>query len=197
MKKLLLIFLTFLSFTTFVGCQKVQNKGTELIYESLSEKEEHLLNLTENKVLMYKLNNPPSDKEYEILLTYEVYENDKKVKKETITVIRNDSSNEESKNQTIGINLKSDKIRYILASEGSYRSGSYDIEEDLNKYSQSFLVNNVDLTIGTEICIFYANLGSSISESIPLRVPIDLNVTNDILKDYESNILTKLSFNEI
>lgn len=197
MRKLIFVFLAFLSFTTFVGCQKIQSKGTELIYESLSEKEEHLLNLTGNKVLMYKLNNIPSDKEYEILLTYEVYEKDKKVKEETITGISKGSASNKNESRTIGINFQDDKIRYILADEGAYSSGNYDIEEDLNKYSQAFLVNNVDLTIGTEICVFYANLGNSISESIPLGVPIDLNVTNDILKDYESNILIKLSFKEI
>ena len=54
MKKLASIFLVFLSFTTFVGCQIIQNNRTELTYESLSEKEEHLLNLTGNKVSMYK-----------------------------------------------------------------------------------------------------------------------------------------------
>jgi hypothetical protein len=196
MKKLVLIFLALLSFTSFVGCQIIQNKGTELIYESLSEKEEHLLNLTGNKVLMYKLNNIPSDKEYEILLTYEVYEKDTKVKEETITGISKGSASDKSESRTIGINFQDNKIRYLLADEGAYASGSHDIEEDLTKYSHAFLTNNVDLTIGTEIYIYYANLGNSIS-SIQLGAPIDLNVTKDILKDSESNVFIKLSFKEI
>ena len=197
MKKLVLVFLAFISFTTFIGCQKIQSSSTELVYEALSEKEEYLFNLTGNKVLTYKLNNIPGDKKYEILLTYEVYENDKKVKEEIIVGIMQDAPSGESRNQTIGINFQDDKIRYIVADQGAYSSGSYDVKEDLIKYSKAFLVNNVNLTIGTEIYIYYANYGNGIPTSIPLGVPIDLNVTSDILKDSESNILIKLSFKEI
>lgn len=196
MRKLILIFLAFLSFTSFVGCQKIQNKGTELIYQSLSEKEEHLLNLTGNKVLMYKINNLPSDIEYEILLTYEVYEKGNKIKEEVITGIRKSTPIEKSKNPAIGINFQSDKIRYLLSDNGAYSSGDYDIKEDLTKYSYTFLTNDVDFKLGTDVYIYYANLGNGIS-SIPLGVPIDLDLINNTLKDSESNILIKLSFKEI
>ena len=200
MKKLLLVFLALISFTTFMGCEKIQSNtiksATELVYESLSEKEEYLLNLTGNKVLMYKLNNIPGDKKYEILLTYEVYEKGEKVKEESIMGIMQDSPSGEMENKTIGINFQNGKMKTLVGSKSGYSSNSYDVEEDLSKYSQAFLVNDINLIIGTEVYIYYANSVNSISTSIPLGVPIDLNVTKDILKDSESNILIKLSFKE-
>ena len=60
MKKILVLFLTLICCTTLIGCQNTKN--TELVYESLSDKEEFLFNLTGNRILMYKLKNIPNDK---------------------------------------------------------------------------------------------------------------------------------------
>lgn len=85
MKKLILVLLPLLLFTNFIGCKTNEGKPTQLIYDSLSEKEEFLFNLTGNKILMYDLTNIPEHKEIQILLTYEVYEKDTEIKEEIIT----------------------------------------------------------------------------------------------------------------
>ncbi|CAH2212705.1 hypothetical protein [Tepidibacter aestuarii] len=197
MKKILVLFLTLMCCTTFIGCQNIKNIDTELVYESLSDKEEYLFNLTGNRILMYKLKNIPNDKKYEFSLIYEVYENGKKVKEDSITSIMHDDISIESDIKTLGINLKSNQIRYILADKSATMSGSYEVKEDLSKYSKAALTNNTKLTLGTEIYIYYANSESSISGNLPLGVPIDSEVTREILKDNQSTVLIRLSFKEI
>lgn len=197
MRKLVLIFLALVCFSSFVGCQKINSKNTELVYESFTEKEEYLLNLTGNKVLMYKLNNIPGDKKYEILLTYEVYEKGEKVKEDIIARIMQDEPRGESENKTIGINLQSDKITWIIGDEGSSASGSYELKEELTQSSQAFFTNNVDMPIGTDACIYYATSSNVISASTPLGVQINSNVIKDIVKDGETTILIKISSKEI
>lgn len=197
MKKLILILLAIISFATFTGCQLNTNNDTKLVYESLSEKEEYLSNLTGNKILMYKLKNIPANKKYELLMTYEVYESGEKVKDEIITGLLKDEHSEKNEDKSIGINFQDGKIRYIFAEDGAYSSGNYNIEEDLTKYSQAFLVNDAKIEIGQDVYIYYAASGESIRNNIPLGTPIDSNVTNDILKDNTSTILIKLSLKEI
>lgn len=206
MKKLILVFLPLLLFTNFIGCETNEGKPIELIYDSLSEKEEFLFNLTGNKILMYNLTNIPENKEIQILLTYEVYEKDKKIKEEIITgmtteIVEDKLFGEEpllvetENNTTIGLNIQNDKIRYLLSRNGGYSSGNFEIKEDLSQFSQGFLVNNTSLELGKEIYIYFATPSRSLS-SIPLGTPIDLNETNEILKSNDSTILIKLSFKE-
>ncbi len=188
--------LTLISFTTLVGCQKITN-NIKLVYEPLSEKEECLLNLTENRILMYKLNNIPGDIKYHISLIYEVYKNTEKIKEEVITGFTQDEHSGKSENKKMGLNIQNNEIRFIWGKEGAYAIGSYNLEEDLSKYSKAFFMNNANLAIGTDIYIYYANLGDGISMDIPLGVPVDLNDLNDLLKDSEYTVLIKLSFEEI
>ncbi|AOR23805.1 hypothetical protein [Clostridium taeniosporum] len=196
MKRLLLILLSLISFIMFVGCEKFKN-NTKLVYEPLSEKEECLLDLTGNEVLMYKLNNIPGDKKYDISLIYEVYKNTEKIKEEVITGFKEDEPSGKSEIETLGLNIHNNEIRFISGKEGAYASGSYNLDEDLSKYSKAFFTNNANLTIGTDIYIYYANSGDEIRTDIPLGVPIKLSNINDILKDNEYTVLIKLSFKEI
>lgn len=196
MKKILVLFLTLMFCTTLIGCQTTKNIDTELVYESLSDREESLFNLTGNKILMYKLKNIPN-KKYELSLIYEVYENGEKVKEDSITSIMHDDISIGSDIKTLGINLKNDQIRYIIGDKSATMNGSYEVKEDLIKYSQATLTNNAMLPLGTEIYIYYANSGSSISGNLPLGVPIDSEVTMEILKDSQSTVLIRLSFKEI
>jgi len=199
MKKILVLFLTLICCTTLIGCQNTKN--TELVYESLSDKEEFLFNLTGNRILMYKLKNIPNDKKYDLSIIYEVYENGEKVKEDLIAGIMQDNTGSDSHSDsdimTLGINLKNDQIRCIIANGGAIASGVYEVKEDLGKCSNAALTKNAKLTLGTEIYIYYANSGSSISGILPLGVPIDSEVSKEILKDSKSTVLIKLSFKEI
>lgn len=101
-----------------IGCQFFTNTKTKLVYETLSKREEYLLNLTGNRVMIYTIENLPKDKCYEIELVYEVYQDGKKVKEEIITGIRKDQISKKEEAQTIALNIQKDKIRYLLGREG-------------------------------------------------------------------------------
>lgn len=197
MKRGILVILILFSFITLIGCQNLQSTNTELVYDTLSEKEEYLTALTGNKVIMYKLKNLPKDKEYTISLTYEAYKNGEKIKDEEITSIFKDDLSDEVTEKTIGINIQKNNIRYILANDRSYASGEREIEEGLIEFSQTFLSEDVDLPIGSEFYIFYGTSGNSISSSNVLGVPIDSSNIKDIIKNNESNVFIKLSFKEV
>lgn len=62
MKQFKLILVTFTMLIGLVGCQRTQDATIKLNYEPLTQKEEYLLTLTGNKVLMYHFNNLPLDK---------------------------------------------------------------------------------------------------------------------------------------
>ncbi|NFQ50242.1 hypothetical protein FDG49_12095 [Clostridium botulinum] len=196
MKRLVLVLITLICFTTLIGCQKGAN-NIKLLYEPLSEKEEYLLNLTENKILMYKLNNIPGDIKYHISLIYEVYKNTEKIKEEVIMDFMQDEPIGKIDNEKIGLNIKNNEIKFIYGNEGAYAFGSYNLEEDLSKYSKAFFMNNANLAIGTDIYIYHANLGKGIRMDIPLGMPVDSNDLNDLLKDSKYTVLIKLSCEEI
>lgn len=198
MRKFTLVLIsTLFSFMTLIGCQKLQSKNTELVYDALSEKEEYLTALTGNKIIMYKLKNLPKDKEYTISLTYEAYKNGEKIKEEEITSIFKDDLRDETTEKTIGINIQKNNIRYILANDRSYASGEREIEEDLIESSHTFLSEDVELPIGSEFYIFYSTSGNEISPSRVLGIPIDSINIKDIIKSNEYNSFIKLSFKAI
>lgn len=190
MKKFLGCCLAFASILTLMGCEAVT---TKLVPQVLSEKEEYLLNLTGNKVLLYSLNNLPSHEAYQLSLIYEVYEQHVKVKEEILFGISNPEPTGDSINETIGLNFQSDQIRVLSGYEGSIASGSLKIEEDLTQYSQAFFGESVDLPLGTEIYLYYANNGNSISTDIPIGIPLNQVEMDEFFNIGESVILIKLS----
>jgi hypothetical protein len=202
MKKLKLILLTLLSVILLIGCEKIQNNQTKLVYEELSKKENYLLNLTDNKVFMYNVQNLPKDRNYEFKLIYEVYKNTEKVNEKVISSILSDNTIEKTGTErTIGINIKDDKIRFILGEDSGYSSGSCNIEEKLTSYAQSYLTRDIDLKLGTDVYIYHAVANTS-SESSCLNnsilgTPINTDELNNIVKDNEENIFIKLAYNEI
>jgi len=202
-KKLKLVLLTLISVILLIGCQPIQNNQTKLVYEKLSKKEDYLLNLTDNKVFMYNIKNLPKDKNYELKLIYEVYKNTEKVTERVITSVLSDNTSEKTgAEETIGINIQDDKIRYILGEDSGYSSGSCNIEEKLANYAQSYLTNDIDLKLGTGVYIYHAVASTSGESSLTLNngilgTPINTDVLNNILKDNEENIFIKLVYNEI
>ena len=160
------------------------------------------MTLTDNKVLMYNIKNLPKDKNYELTLMYEVYKNTEKVTERVITSVRSDSTSKKTgAEETIGINIQDDKIRFILGEDSGYSSGSCNIEEKLANYAQSYLTMNTDLKLGTNVYIYHAVANTS-SESSTLNnsilgKSINTDKLNSILKDNEENIFIKLVYNEI
>lgn len=196
-KKLKLILLTMISVVLLIGCKQSQNNTTKLVYEKLSTKEEYLLNVTGNKVLMYNIKNFPKDKNYEITLVYEVYKNTEKVKEKMITSILSDNTCDKIDAETIAINIQPDKIRSVFGTDGGYGSGSYDLEEKLDNYSQSYLTNDINLKLGTEIYIYQARANISTLGSVNLGTSISSDELNNVLKNNEENIFIKLVYKEI
>ena len=77
-KGLATLILTFMCLIMLTSSQ--QTKNIKLIYKPFSKDEQYLLSLTDNKILMYDLKNFPTDKNYTMTLTYEVYKNSEKIK---------------------------------------------------------------------------------------------------------------------
>ena len=202
-KKLKLILLTLISVILLIGCQQIKNNQTKLVYEELSKKENYLLTLTDNKVFMYNIKNLPKDKNYELKLVYEVYKNTEKVTERVITSVLSDNTSEKTgAEETIGINIQDDKIRFILGEDSGYSSGSCNIEEKLANYAQSYLTKDIDLKLGTDVYIYHAVASTSGESSLTLNngilgTPINTDKLNNILKDNEENIFVKLVYNEI
>jgi len=200
-KKLKLILLTLISVILLIGCQQTQNNQTKLVYEELSKKENYLLTLTDNKVLMYNIKNLPKDKNYELTLMYEVYKNTEKVTERIITGILSDSESEKTgAEETLAINIQDDKIKFVLGEGSSYSSGSCNIEEKLANYSQSYLTKDIDLKLGTEVYIYHAITSTSGISSLNndiLGKSINTDELNNILKDNDENFFIKLVYNEI
>ena len=72
----------------FMGCGEFsKNDVAKVSFEPLSEKEEQILNLTDNRVFFYKVKNISKGKGYKIDLSYEVYKEGKEVKNEPILTI--------------------------------------------------------------------------------------------------------------
>lgn len=72
----------------FMGCGEISKKDVAKVsFEPLSEKEEQILSLTDNRVFFYKVKNISKDKGYKIDLNYEVYKEGKEVKNEPIFLV--------------------------------------------------------------------------------------------------------------
>jgi hypothetical protein len=133
---------------------------------------------------------------------YEVYKNNEKVTERVITSILSDTKSEKtSAEETIAINIKDDKIRFILGEDSCYSSGSCNIEEKLANYAQSYLTSDIDLKLGTDVYIYHAVANTSSNDSLLnnaiLGTSINADELNHILKDNEENIFIKLVYNEI
>lgn len=124
---------------TLIGCENLNGNSTGLVYEKLSEKEERILNLTGNKVFLYEIKNIPKDMKYEISIEYELYKNGEKIKNKQITSISLDTRGGKSTNGTVGINIEENAITSSIGINGAYATWKYEVEENINEYSRSFL----------------------------------------------------------
>ncbi|MDB8565100.1 hypothetical protein PNU83_13300 [Turicibacter sanguinis] len=190
MKKFLGSCLLLSCILTLMGCQ---THTTELVPQTLSEKEEYLLSLTGHKVLLYSLNHLPAHDGYELSLTYEVYEQKELVKEYQFFGMSEPEPAGRSVDETIGLNFQGNQIRVLSGKDGMMASGSLKIEEDLTQYSQAFFSEPMALPLGTELYIYYANNGGSIATNIPIGIPLDEVNLDEFFNVGESVILIKLS----
>lgn len=169
LKKFSIILAVVLSLIWFSGCTqnlKTNSEGIKVTCENFSDKENYILLLTGNNAVKYNINNLPIDKDYELNLVYEVYENGTKVKEEILTGIRGgepEDNQEPIKSQTIGLNLQEDKLRMVWGTDSASSLSDYEFEEDLNQYSRCFLQENKTFKLGEEMYLFYANSSDAFS----------------------------------
>lgn len=191
MKKLLWILVALTSLTIFAGCQSNQ---TKLVYEPLSDEEQHLFLLTGNSINMYEIKNLPSDKKYDILLTYQQYEGKENVEEEIFYGVRDDETGRKEEDLLLSLNYQDNKIR--LLSNGT--SSGYDVEEDLREYSRATLSKDMNLELGESYYMYYASTHNELNGSdYVLGTPVTKELTNKLLKEDASTIFVKLSFNEL
>lgn len=198
-KVLLIVFILIVAIAGGIAVNSTLNTKTKLIYEPLSERENMIMYLTGNNVIMYKLKNIPKGKNYELTMTYEVYENDKKIKDDMILGLSSGEITTEKANKLLGIGFQENKIITCSADNGGYASCEYNMKEDLKKYGRTNFCNDITLELGDEIYIYYATTNESLKTSVPLGVPFnnEKEVIDRFLDGAKSTILIKLSYKEV
>ncbi|WP_160684423.1 hypothetical protein [Clostridium sp. C2-6-12] len=78
-----------------------------------------------------------------------------------VNILSDNTKEKTGAERTIAINIKDDKIRFILGEDSGYSSGSCNIEEKLTNYSQSYLTKDIDLKLGTDVYIYHAVANTS------------------------------------
>ncbi|EGT3616568.1 hypothetical protein FHH43_10040 [Clostridium perfringens] len=166
----------------FMGCGELsKNDVAKVSFEKLSEKEEQILSLTENRVFFYKIKDISTDKGYKVNLNYEVYKDGKEVKNEAILTTVNETYEEGTTEVNLGINIKEGKkINCILGGDGVYSKHNYETEENIEEYSSAAFAGDFDLELekGKRICLYYANSESSIESNV-----IGLDMESEKLKE--------------
>lgn len=201
-KKIIAILFAVIVLLAGISNTKQGNGDLNLEYEKLTEKEQYLLNVTGNKVAMYKLNGLPTDKKYEINWIYEVYKNGEKVKEEIITGIYKDEINNESKDKTLVLNYQEDKINSLLGEDGGFSSKSLDIENNVEYSGVIWLTNDITIELGTEIYLYHATTGRKtndkvVHEHITLGTPRSKKDIDEIVNSSEENVFIKMVYNEV
>ncbi|TPE21238.1 hypothetical protein [Clostridium perfringens] len=166
----------------FMGCGDFsKNDVAKVSFEKLSEKEEQILNLTENRVFFYKVKNISKGKGYKIDLNYEVYKEGKEVKNEPILTSVSEIYEKGKENITLGINFKDDnRINCLLGGDGAYSRHNYKAEENIKDYFSANFAGDYDLELekGKRVCLYYATLGNGISSNV-----IGMNMDSEEIKE--------------
>ena len=195
MKRLLSV-ICILAISVFVSCGTSSSEIIKLKYEPLSEKEERILTLTGDKILLYEINNIPKGKRFEVLISYEIYEKDEKIKEEVITGIGIGGPSEKKEKIDVGVNIQDNKISSNINMGGAISFNSIDIDMNLREMSRGFLNDNKYLKLGDEVYIFHGVKGNGFSP-IDLGEKVDEERLKEVLNRHEENFLIKLSIKEI
>ncbi|XZL32172.1 hypothetical protein ACSXBB_07650 [Clostridium perfringens] len=154
----------------FVGCEELsKNDVAKISFDPLSEKEEQILSLTDNRVFFYNVKNISKGKGYKIDLNYEVYKEGKEVKNEPILTSVSETYEKGKENITLGINFKEDNsINCLLGGEGVYSHHNYKAEENIKDYLSANFAGDYDLELekGKRVCLYYGTSGNGISSNV-------------------------------
>lgn len=164
------------------GC--AQTKDMEIVYKELSQEESQLLTLTGNNIMRYNIKNLPNDKDYELKLVYEVYENKEKVKDETIMAMAYEASDEKLQDLDLWINIQEGKIRCLKGGAYAY----YDVEENIENLSREYFSKSSTFDLGDEVYLFRGVGGKNGMKISELGVVSD----KDSLLEGTSNVFIKL-----
>ena len=166
----------------FMGCGELsKNDVAKVSFEPLSEKEEQILSLTDNRVFFYKVKNIPKDKGYKIDLNYEVYKEGKEVKNEPILTSVSETYEKGKENIILGINFKDDNsIKCLLGGDGVYSRHNYKAEENIKDYLSANFAGDYDLELekGKRVCLYYGTSGNGISSNV-----IGMNMDSEEIKE--------------
>lgn len=199
MRKLKGILLAVVPILFFMGCGELsKNDVAKVSFEKLSEKEEQILSLTENRVFFYKIKYISTDKGYKMNLYYEVYKDGEVLKNESILATVNEVCEKGKTEVTLGINIKEgNKINCLLGEKGAYSNHNYEAEEAFNEYSSVAFSGDYDLELPKEkrICIYYANSENSIESNI-IGMDMESERIKEIIKRNKESIFLSISVDD-
>lgn len=199
MRKLKGIILAVVPVLFFMGCGEFsKNDVAKVSFEKLSEKEEQILSLTENRVFFYKIKDISTSKGYKVNLNYEVYKDGKEVKNEAILTTANETYEEGKTEINLGINIKEgNKINCLLGGDGVYSNHNYEAEESIKEYSSAAFAGDYDLELPKEkrVCIYYANSEGYIESDI-IGMDMESERIKEIIKRNKESIFFSISVDD-
>lgn len=199
MRKLKGVILAVVPTLFFMGCSELsKNEVAKVSFEKLSEKEEQILSLTENRVFFYKIKDISTDKGYKMNLYYEVYKDGEALKNESILATVNEVYEKGKTEVTLGINIKEgNKINCLLGEEGAYSNHNYEAEEAFNEYSSVAFAGDYDLELekGKRVCVYYANSEGYIESDI-IGMDMESERIKEIIKRNKESIFLSISVDD-
>lgn len=183
----------------FIGCSELPKEDVaRLSFEKLSEKEEQILSLTENRIFFYDIKDISTDKGYKINLHYEVYKEGESIKNEPILTTVSEVYEKGKKEVTLGINIKEEnKINCLLGGDGVYSKHEYEGEEPFNEYSSAAFAGDYDLELekGKRICIYYANSEGYIESDI-IGMDMESEKIKEAIKRNKESVFFSISVDD-
>lgn len=188
MKKILLISTIFITLI-ISGC--TNNQHFTIKSQKYTDKQQELLTLTGNNASKYELENIPNNKDFEIKIMYEVYENTTKIKEQLITSMLVESTKDTIEDIPFAINIQENIIRLVSKSSSS----EIKIDEDLSNLSSYWLSYDSQINLNDTIYLFIANEDNNTNISNESFIFKDQDI-NKIVTTNNTNVFIKLVFTE-
>ncbi|WP_300261806.1 hypothetical protein [Clostridium sp.] len=183
----------------FIGCGEFsKNDVAKVSFEKFSEKEEQILNLTDNRVFFYNVKNISKNNGYRIHLNYEVYKEGKEVKNETILTAISEIAEKGKENIILGINFKDDnRINCLLGGAGAYSRHNYKAEENIKDYLSANFAGDHELELekGKRVCLYYATLGNGINSNV-IGIDMDSEEIKETINGNNDCIFLSISIDD-
>lgn len=188
--KRVLVLITLLAALMISGC--AQSKGLTIKSTEFTDEQNEILFLTGNRAFKYDLKSFPKDKSYELNVVYEVYENQEKIKEESIFGMAYGPTDEKIDDSNISINIQEDKIRIMSGGASTH----LEIDEDISKLTNYYFSGERSINIGDEVYLFHGNDKGSCSTMGGLG-SLSKEELNRLIEENKVNIFIKLVCKEI